>query len=208
LALKQAEEIAKFFTGFNFEFVTIFTADDRDKSTPLSMVEQDDFFTREIDQALLNGEIDLAVHSAKDLPDVLPKGIAVVLETPSLSRFDCLVAKNKLKLKDLPTGAKIGVSSQRRKEQIRTLRNDLEPVDIRGTIEERIALLDSGKIDALIVAHAAMLRLGLEEKIAEIFPLDIFETHSKQGSLSLLAREEDCTKIRSILSELGRVTGN
>jgi len=208
LARKQAEELQRLFPGMGFEFKYIATLGDRDKAIPLSRVEDADFFTREIDQALLKREIDLAVHSSKDLPDVLPKGLGVVLETPSISRFDCLLTKNKLKLRDLPAGSRIGTSSQRRKEQVHILRADLESVEIRGNIEERIALLDNGIIDALIVAHAALIRLGLEERITEIFPLSVFKTHPKQGSLSLVAREEDCQRIKSILSEQDRAIGN
>ncbi len=208
LARKQTQELQKLFPEFVFDFIYIVTIGDQDKITPLSKVKDADFFTREIDQALLKKEIDLAVHSSKDLPDVLAKGLAVVFETPSISRYDCLVSRNKLKLRDLPKGWRIAASSQRRKEEISTLRKDLDIVEIRGNIEERIALLDSGKIDALIVAHAALIRLGSEERISEIFPLDIFHTHPKQGSLSLVAREEDCKRIKSILSVQARATGN
>jgi hydroxymethylbilane synthase len=99
----------------------------------------------------------------------------------------------------LPVESRIGTSSQRRKEQIRELRPDLELVDIRGNIQERLALIDTGRINALIVAHAALLRLGLESRISEILPLAAFTTHPKQGRLSVVAREDTWKKLKSLL---------
>ncbi len=208
LALKQAEEIRNIFPAAQFEIVLIKTIGDRDKVTALSDVEGSDFFTKEIDNALLAGEIDLAVHSSKDLPDILPQGLKVLFETAPLSLFDALVSRGNLKLIELPKGYRIGSSSLRRKTQIQSIRKDLEIVDIRGTIEERLAFIDSGKIDALIVAHAALIRLGLEKRVVEILPLDIFQTHPKQGSLSLVVREDRCESLRFILSEQARAIGN
>lgn len=208
LALKQAEEIRKLFPSVQFEIVSIKTRGDRDTITLLSNVEGSDFFTKEIDDVLLTGKIDLAVHSSKDLPDILAEGLAVVFETEPLSPFDALVSRSNVTIMNLPAGCRIGSSSSRRKSQIRALRKDLEVVDIRGIIEERLALIDSGKIDALVVAHAALIRLGLEKRIAELLPLDIFKTHPKQGRLSLLAKGDRCERLRFILSEQARATGN
>ncbi|MDD4938930.1 MAG: hydroxymethylbilane synthase [Candidatus Omnitrophica bacterium] len=208
LALKQAEEIKSSFPSASFKIIAIKTAGDKDRITPLSDVEGSDFFTKEIDDALLSGEIDLAVHSSKDLPDIIPPGLRVILETESISLFDALVSRDGLKLMDLPGGSRVGSSSLRRKSQLSRIRDDLEAVDIRGTIEERLALVDSKRIDALIVAHAALIRLGLEERITEVFPLKIFQTHSKQGRLSLLVMEDRCERVKFILSGQARVTGN
>lgn len=191
LALKQAEEVRKIFANLEFEIIPVPTTGDKDKITPLDAVPSHDFFTWEIDQALLAGEIDLAVHSSKDLPDILAKGLAVVFETPTISPYDALVSKDKLKLTQLAQGSRIGLSSQRRKGQIKSLRPDLEIVDIRGNIEERIALVAQDKIDALIVAHAALLRLGLQNELSEIFSLDVFPTHPKQGRLAVVTRAND-----------------
>ena len=208
LAIKQTEEIKRLFPFVQFEVILIETKGDKDKKTLLSNVEGSDFFTKEIDDALLSGRIDIGVHSAKDMPEVLPKGLAVVFETASISPNDALISRGNLKFAQLVKNSRVGLSSARRKGQIQKLRKDLRIVDIRGTIGERIALLDSGKIDALIVAYAALVRLGLNERIAEIFPLDILQAHPKQGKLSLVAREEDCEGIKSILSAQARVTGN
>ena len=199
LAFKQAAEIQNIFAHVQFQVVPIYTRGDKDRKTPLSEVEGSDFFTREIDQALLEGKIDLAVHSSKDLPEVLAKGLSIALETESLTPFDALVSRNYLQFNALPAGWRIGVSSKRRKDQIKALRADLEIIDVRGNIEERIELIQKDKIDALIVAHAALIRLGLESQIAQILPLSIFKPHPKQGSLSLLTREENWQEVKSIL---------
>jgi len=201
LALRQVEEVRRLFPHVAFEVKTYRTLGDRDRVTPLSDVEGTDFFTREIDEALLRGEIDIALHSSKDFPEVVPCGLNVILETAPLSKNDCLVAKNNFLLKDLPPKSRIGTSSRRRKEQIRFMRPDLTVVDIRGNIEERLTLLDSGKLDALIVAHAALIRLGLEGRVSEVFHLKDFPTHPKQGRLSLAINKERWQELKFILSE-------
>jgi len=208
LALEQVKEVQGLFPLVQLALVPIETAGDKDKTTPLSKVNRQDFFTHEIDRALLNGDIDLAIHSSKDLPEVLPKGLLVIFETESLSPYEAFVSKGGLKFKDLAAGSRIGVSSQRRKDQINILRSDLDIIDVRGNIQERLNLIEENKIDALIVAHAALLRLRLEDKITEIFPLDIFMPHPKQGKLSIVGKENRWQELRSILSALALVIGN
>ena len=168
----------------------IVTCGDKDKLTPLSQVEGANFFTKEIDEALLNAEVDVAVHSSKDLPDILPDGLVVLFETKSVSPYDALVSRDNLKFRQLPSGWRIGASSLRRKDEIRALRPDLEIVDVRGNIQERLSLIKQDKVDAVVVAHAALIRLGLEDRISEVFPLSIFQTHPKQGCLSIIVKEE------------------
>ncbi|MDP2941834.1 MAG: hydroxymethylbilane synthase [Candidatus Omnitrophota bacterium] len=209
LALEQAQEIKALFPGVEFKLVTYETAGDKDKITPISEIEGSDFFTGELDQALLREEIDLAVHSSKDLPESIPGGLSIAFETASLSPFDALVSRNRLKLKALPAQSRVGTSSQRRKNQLRQSRPDLSIIDIRGTIEERLALLEGGKIDALIVAYAALIRLGKEALAAEVFDTETFPGHPKQGSLSIVAKEEKWQKLKHALSEAeGRVEGS
>jgi len=208
LAIKQAEEVKTIFPFLHFKVIPIQTTGDKDKKTSLSNVEGSDFFTKEIDDALLSAKIDIGIHSAKDLPQILPKGLVVAFETESISPNDALVSRGNLKLAQLPKNSRVGSSSVRRKSQLLVLRKDLQIVDIRGTVGERIALVDSGRIDALVVAHAALIRLGLEQRIAEVFGLDIFDAHPKQGKLSLVVREEECERLRSILSEPVREIGS
>lgn len=208
LAIKQVDELKKIFPQVGFSAAVIPTTGDKDKITPLTSVEEADFFTREIDEALLRGEIDIALHSSKDLPDKLNRGLRVVLETRSISPFDALVSRGRLKLSQLPCSTRVGASSRRRKEQIRELRQDLVLVDVRGNIGERLALIDAGKIDALVVAHAALIRLGLEHMISEVFNGGNFTAHPKQGSLTLVTREDKWQKVKSILSAPVPVIGS
>lgn len=195
LALRQVDEAAAcirgFYPGFDYEVIGIQTRGDKDKITPISDMEGSDFFTREIDEAVLRGGADFAVHSAKDLPDEIPRGLVVAAITEPLDTHDALVSRNDLKLDELPLGAKIGASSKRRKEQLKKYRPDFQIVDIRGNIEERIAVLDDGELDGIIVAACALTRLGLEDRIAERVPFNILKPHPKQGSLTVVAKKND-----------------
>lgn len=208
LAIKQVDELKKMFPWVNLETVIISTIGDKDKITSLINVEGSDFFTKEIDQALLSGEIDVALHSSKDLPEQLTQGLKIIIETKPISPFDALVSKGRLKLLELPYASRVGTSSQRRRVHVHLLRKDLILVDIRGNIEERLNLIDTGKIDALVVAHAALIRLGLEHMIAEVFSVDNFVASPKQGSLTLVTMEDRWQQVRSILSEQAQATGN
>jgi len=190
LAVKQAEEIISSLHGARFEIVRIETAGDRDRRTPLSMLEGSDFFTREIEEALLAGRIDAAVHSAKDVEEKPPKDLVIVAVTASISPYDCLVSKGREPLGRLPGGAVVGTSSTKRKEAVLKFRNDLIIKDIRGNVEERLARLDNGEYDAIIAAHAALMRLGYEDRIAEIIPDAVIKTHPLQGSLAIQIHKE------------------
>jgi hydroxymethylbilane synthase len=191
LALKQVDEIIRIFGLKNFKIKTFNTSGDRDKKIPVSEIEGSDFFTDAIDRALLKNEIDCAVHSAKDLPDVLLIGFKIVVITEPLDQLDALVSKNNLKLNELPLNAKIGASSIRRKEQLRKFRGDFEIIDIRGNIEERLEKFERYCLDGMIVAACALLRLGLENRIAEKIPFEILRPHHLQGSLAVVIREDD-----------------
>ncbi len=147
LALSQIGEIiqtmTKRYPEIKVEVVSFKTSGDRDKATPLADVERTDFFTDEIDRALLEGRIDCAIHSAKDLPAPLTNGLAVAALTASIDPDEILVSRAGLLLDGLPRGATIGTSSLRRKTQLKMFRPDLNSVDIRGNIEERLELLDA-----------------------------------------------------------------
>ena len=177
------------------EEVFISTPCDRDKNTPLPQVVDDDFFTRDIDQALLAGEIDIAVHSAKDLPQKLVQGLKIAAITPSIAPWECLISRDNLPLQSLPAGAIIGTSSVRRSEGLTQLRADLKAVDIRGNIHERIEQLDAGKFDALVLACVGLIRAGLAERITEVFSEKAFPFVPGQGSLALVVRENDLEMI-------------
>jgi hydroxymethylbilane synthase len=195
LALKQVDEILcalrKFYPTFKAETVGIDTYGDKNRSIPISHIEGTDFFTREIDRALLVREIDFAIHSAKDLPDRLNRGLVVAALTETVDPYDVLVSKFGLKLDELPFGAKIGTSSLRRKSQLKKYRDDFRIVDIRGNVEERLNILDASDLDGIVIAAAGLIRLGLEDRITHRIPLEILKPHPLQGCLAVVARIED-----------------
>ena len=205
LALRQTNEVIgylkEFYPEIRVEIVLIDTYADMDKITPISEIEGTDFFTREIEEALLSGEIDFAVHSAKDLPDEIPKGLCIVAITKSIDSSEALVSKNNLKIDELKYGAKVGASSQRRKTQLKKYRKDFQLVDIRGNIGERIKKLKDDNIDAIVVASCALMRLGLEAIIAQRIPADILTPHPLQGALAVELRQDN-QKLRNILEVL------
>ena len=190
LAVKQVEEIAKYLPHMSFDIIPIKTEGDRDKVTPLDEVEKSNFFTYDIEKALFERKIDAALHSAKDIEDNVPKELMIAAMTRSISPFECLTSKGNIKLKDLPSDSIIGTSSQKRKGAIANFRKDLLVKDIRGNIDERLKQLDRGDYDAIIVAHAALLRLGYEKRIAEIIPDYIIEPHPLQGRLAVQVRRD------------------
>ena len=185
LALLQVEEAMRLAGISDYEVIKITSYGDKHKE--VSLMEQGlaaDFFTRELDEALLEGRADIAVHSAKDLPYPLPDGIELVALTESKDKSDSLVARDGLTLATLPSGSKVGTSSAQRKAELLNVRQDIEVVPIRGTIEERIAQVDNGTVDALIVATCALERLGLSDRATERLP---FKTHPLQGNLAVTA---------------------
>ena len=205
LALKQVEEVLvrlkESWPVMRAIFIGIDTYGDKDKITPISEIEGTDFFTAEIDQALLRGDIDFAVHSAKDLPGQIPEGLLIAAITKSIDPYDALVSKGNLKIDELKAGAKIGASSLRRKTQLKKYRRDFQIQDIRGNIEERLEKLDEDGLDAIIVASCALMRLGLEDRIAQKIPFEILTPHPLQGSLAIAAREND-REIINLFSKL------
>ncbi len=171
---------------FNVSWVV--TQGDKDLTTSLKEMEKTDFFTREIDQLLLNGKCRIAIHSAKDLPDPIPKGLKVIAITEGVDARDCLVFREKESFQQLPKGARVGISSLRREKAIRELRFDLQCIDIRGNIQTRLELLDNKTVDALVMAEAALIRLGLTWRNRIFLP---WETAPLQGKLAIVSQEDD-----------------
>lgn len=208
LAIKQVEEflekLLERVPSLKVKFIEKYfdTTGDIDKKTPIYKIEGTDFFTDVIEEKLINKEIDIAVHSAKDLPDIHKDNIITIALTESMDRTDCLVLRRDLSgytIFTLPPNTVIGVSSKRRIEQIKKIRPDIITKDIRGNIDERLAKLDSGEYDGVIMATIALKRLGLEHKISQILPIDIFDTHPLQGSLAIQIRTEDIKKFSFLL---------
>ena len=144
----------------------------------------DDMFTRELDMALLSGKADIAIHSAKDLPEKLHPDLEVIALYEAFDKTDSLVSRDHISLANLPEGSTIGTSSPLRKKELESIRPDLKVVGIRGCIEERVEQVRNGKIDAVIVATCALKRLGMEDEITEVLN---FETHPMQGRLAITA---------------------
>ncbi len=188
LALLQVQEVFGLLPGLGYELISTKSFGDKHKEISLLDNPPADLFTRELDHALIDGTAQVAIHSAKDLPYPLHPALEVIALTEATDQSDSLVSRHHLTLQQLPAGAKIGTSSPMRKKEVLALRPDLEIVSIRGTIEERIALVDKGTIDALIVATCALARLGLSHRIAQILP---FETHPLQGHLAIVATKNN-----------------
>lgn len=187
--LEEVEEEIRFHhPHLIFDPVWVKTAGDLDKKTSLRTLGKSDFFTRELDQMLLEGEIRIAIHSAKDLPEPLKEGIAMAALTRGVDPKDSLVFRPKESLETLPKGALIATSSERREEAVKELRDDLRFVDLRGTIGERLAKLDKDEADGVVVAEAAILRLKLTHLNRIFLP---GETALHQGRLAILSRSGD-----------------
>ncbi len=185
--------------GVDAELIVIKTRGDAEVDRPLHELEGKGFFTKEIEDALLDGRIDLAVHSLKDLPTSLPPGLALGAVPSRHDPRDALV--NGKSLQDLPPGTRIGTSSLRRIAQVRFLRPDLEVVPLRGNVPTRVRKVETGEgVDAALLAIAGLERLDLGSKGSVIDPLDIMPAPG-QGALGIEVRSAD-TKTRKALQPL------
>jgi len=182
------QEIRAHHPQLSFQTHWVETQGDRDLATSLRFLDKTDFFTREVDTLVRARQCRLSIHSAKDLPGQLPEGLHLIALTRGLDSRDALVLREGETLSHLPQGARIGTSSVRREKAIHALCADFLCTDVRGTIEKRLALLDNGALDGLIVAEAALLRLGLQRRNRVMLP---GESAPLQGRLAILAREED-----------------
>lgn len=220
LALWQANYIHSRLAAIGVEagIEVITTTGDRFQSGPLKEIGNKGLFTKEIEDALLDGRVDLAVHSLKDMPTELPAGLAIVSTPEREDPRDAMVGH---KLADLPAGAKVGTGSLRRIAQIYAARPDLIVEPIRGNVDTRLRKLDEGQYQAIVLAAAGLKRLGWTERIAEFLPVDVMCPAVGQGSLALETRadggpaEQACRKLnhaptnaaitaeRAVLSVLG-----
>lgn len=205
LALVQAHEIARRLGELapNLELVVeiVRTKGDIIQDVPLSQVKGQGFFVKELESALSKGEVDLAVHSAKDLPTKLAEGLYLSAITKREDARDCLVSRNGASLDELPEGAVVGTSSLRRQAMLAHRRPDLRIRELRGNVDTRLRKLDDGQYDALIVARAALVRLDRADRISENLPLDIFVPAVAQGALAIESREVD-TELGELISGL------
>ena len=209
LSRLQVEEVFKNFPELAYEIKYLESYGDKNQQISLLNGEAPaDIFTRELDDAIRQGDADIAIHSAKDLPYPLPEDIEVIALFPAFDTTDSLVSRDHKKLAELPAGSIIGTSSPLRKKGLNELRPDLTIKGIRGCIEERVQQVKDGKYDAAIVATCALKRLGMEDEIAEVLP---FPTHPLQGFLAITALKESqalqqAFASKSILDKQGSVS--
>lgn len=195
LALVQSElviaSLRHAHPGIEIELVTIESAGDRDRTTPLTSGEGAGWFTSALQQALTRGEVDFLVHSYKDLPTARPHDLEIVAVPPRADPRDALVSHDGRPLAALPSGSVIGTSSPRRLAQLRAMRPDLEFRPIRGNVETRIAKVDSGEFDATILALAGLARLGLEQRASQVLAVSEITPAPAQGALAIECRTDD-----------------
>ena len=191
--------IEKQHPGMNVAVKHIETKGDKILDVPLARIGDKGLFTKEIESALIEGEIDLAVHSYKDLPTKLPDGLGVGAVMKRVPNEDALIAKPGTTLESLPKGAKVGTSSLRRRSQLLRLRPDLEIADLRGNVNTRIDKFLAGQYDALVLARAGVTRMGLEEHISQVIPFDVMLPAVGQGALGIEVRENDLEVIKTIV---------
>ena len=172
------------------ELRIIKTSGDSFVNTAISNIGGKGVFTKEIEDALRRGEIDLAVHSLKDLPTELPEGLMIAAVPPREDARDALVARQKQTFSLLPSGCKIGTGSLRRRAQLLHLRRDLVPTPVRGNIDTRLKKLDAGEVDALVLAAAGLRRLGREDRIAEFLADEVCVSAAGQGALGIESRND------------------
>jgi len=176
--------------NITFETKIVKTAGDYN-TLPLLSIKQKGIFEREVDRMVLRGDVDFAVHSLKDIPTDQPRGTVVVAVPKRDSPYDVLVSKCNLSLERMPYGASVGTSSPRRIAQLYRSRPDLSVKPIRGNVETRIRKLDEGLYDAIVLAEAGIVRLGMEDRITQRLPLMEFMPSAGQGALALVTRKDN-----------------
>jgi hydroxymethylbilane synthase len=199
LAQRQADWIAERLcaAGVDVEKVLIRTEGDR-RQDAIAAFGGQGIFTREIQRALLDGRIDLAVHSLKDLPTGQPPELILAAVPERAPCGDVLISEKADCLESLPPGSRVGTGSLRRRAQLLHVRPDLEMADVRGNIETRLNKLRQGQYDALVLAEAGLIRLGLADQITERLPLDAFLPAIGQGALAVETRADDAPTQRAV----------
>jgi hydroxymethylbilane synthase len=200
LALWQANHIAALLrdAGHTVEIKIIKTTGDKLQEITFAQVGSKGMFTKEIEEALAAGQVDLAVHSLKDLPTELPEPFALAATPPRVDPRDVLVSVHHSHLAALPHGARVGTSSQRRRAQLKALRPDIEAVEFRGNVDTRLRKLAEGQVDAILLAAAGLDRLEKTEWIRERLEPKDFCPAAGQGSLGIETRKDDAATIAAI----------
>lgn len=204
LAKWQAESVRKQLfaaTGVDAEIVVIKTAGDKLQHAPLTEIGGKGIFIKELEEALLDESIDLAVHSVKDIPTDTPSRLCFPAVCKRADVRDCLVSANGVSLANLRQGARVGTGSLRRQTQLLHLRPDLDFRDLRGNVDTRLRKVDSGEYEAILLAKAGLDRLGLSQRIAETLSPDVCMPAVGQGAIGVEARLKDA-EIATVLAAL------
>ncbi len=205
LALWQAEYVSKMLKHHHpeleIELIKMTTQGDKILDTPLAKVGGKGLFVKELELGMLEGEADIAVHSMKDVPVDLPNGLHLPIICPREDPRDAFVSNDHETFYNLPEGARVGTSSLRRQCQLKAARPDLEILDLRGNVNTRLAKLDAGDYDAIILAAAGLMRLGMEERITERLSPEISLPAIGQGAVGIECRSDDA-RINNLIQPL------
>ncbi|MBN66484.1 MAG: hydroxymethylbilane synthase [Rickettsiales bacterium] len=208
LALAQAEMTMQALLIANpslepeqIEIVPMTTSGDQNKQDAVAQWGYKGLFTKEIEEALLEGSIDIAVHSMKDMPSELPKGLKIHAMLPRADVRDAFISLKHPSLADMPEGAVLGTSSVRRGAQIKRLRPDLKIIEYRGSVNTRLRKLEEEQADATLLAVAGLTRIGLEKHITEMIEPDAMLPAVAQGAIGIEAREDDADTL-ALLEEI------
>lgn len=195
LALAQARAYAKTLVaahaGLTIEELHVVTTGDKIQDRPLQEAGGKGLFIKEIEEALLDDRADFAVHSIKDVPAELAPGLGIAAIPPREDPRDVLVTRAGDKLVDLPEGARVGTSSLRRKTMLLAVRGDLEVGPLRGNVDTRLRKLDEGQVDAVVLAHAGLIRLGMSQRATDVLGPEIMLPAVGQGALGIECRDGD-----------------
>ncbi len=204
LALWQANwiksQLEKLHAGLQVEITIIKTSGDKIQDVPLTKIGGKGLFVKEIEEALLRREVDIAVHSMKDVPMKLPYELEISVVTERENPFDALISKDNIQLNDLPKNAKVGTGSLRRSSQLLKYRPDLKIVPLRGNIDTRLKKLDSEGLDAIILAAAGLRRMGWGDKISQLIPAEIILPAMGQGAVGIETRKYDPNVFEAIMA--------
>jgi hydroxymethylbilane synthase len=204
LALHQTELVAAALRSKDpdaqIEIKQIKTQGDRDQRTSLTAIGGQGVFVKELESAILAGDVDVAVHSLKDVPSEIAPGLTLASYLERADPRDALVSRDGKTLAELPAGARIGTGSRRRAVQLLALRSDIQPVDIRGNVDTRIRKVDDGEFDAAVLAQAGLTRLGLTERASQVFDADEMLPSVGQGALVIEARAGDAAILELLRS--------
>ena len=201
LALWQSRSIAQALqqsAGIATELIIIKTSGDKFQQTSFSQMGTKGVFIKELEDALLDARVDLAVHSMKDLPTAMPAGLTIAAICKREDVRDALLASPGMTLRSLPSGARVGTSSLRRQSQLLYARKDLQMLEIRGNVDTRIEKLKRGEYDAIVLAKAGLDRLGLSATISEVLPQEISLPAAGQGAIGIESRANDANTLRAL----------